>query len=148
MSEYIKSTLATLPQKVRSLQSFPSYRLNVPHIRFPTPNFQGKNNLPQGNPKAFIAFAVILFLLFWKDIIRDVSSHVATRRSPAPVVKVSSIRNNTLGVRLLGALSCYCRWLTTSLVPKYIRPFSTRTRRPKNTPPRRSKCDQPHTHRT
>ena len=107
MSEYIKSTLAILPQKVRSLQSFPSYWLNLPHIRFPTPNIQGKNNLPQGNPRAFIAFAIILFLLFWKDIIRDVSSHVATRRSPAPVVKVSPIRNNTLGVRLLGALSCY-----------------------------------------
>lgn len=102
MSEYIKSTLAILPQNVNSLQSF-SYRPNLPHlpnIQFPTTNFQGKSSLPTRNPKAFLAFAVLLFLLFWKDIIRDVCSHVATRRLPVPVVEVNPIRNNTLGVNL------------------------------------------------
>ena len=100
MSEYIKSTLAILPQKVRSLQTLSSYRLDVPHIQFPTPNFQGKKSLPTRNPRAFIVFAVLLLLLFWKDIIRDVWSHLATRRPPVPVINVSPIRNNTLGVRV------------------------------------------------
>ena len=104
MSEYIKSTLAILPQNVHSLRSFSSYRPNLPNlpnIQFPTTNFQGKSSLPTRNPRAFIVFAVLLFLLFWKDIIRDVCSHVATRRLPVPVVDVSPIRNNTLGVNLL-----------------------------------------------
>lgn len=101
MSEYIKSTLANLPQKVHSLQSLSSYRLSLLNIQFPTINFQGKSSLPTRNPRAFIIFAFLLFLLFWKDIIRDVCSHVATRRLPVPVVEVSSIRNNTLGVSLL-----------------------------------------------
>lgn len=104
MSEYIKSTLAILPHNVHSLHSFSSYRPNLPNlpnIQFPTTNFQGKNSLPTRNPRAFVALAVLLFLLFWKDIIRDVCSHVATRRLPVPVVEVSPIRNNTLGVNLL-----------------------------------------------
>ena len=100
MSEYIKSTLAILPQKIHSLHSFSSYRPNVPNIHFPTTNFQGKNNLPTRNPRAFITFAILLLLLFWKDVIRDVCSHVATRRLPVSVVEVSPIRNNTLGVSL------------------------------------------------
>ncbi|KAF6217563.1 hypothetical protein HO133_006665 [Letharia lupina] len=105
MSEYIKSTLANLPQKVHSLQSLSSYRLSLLNIQFPTINFQGKGSLPTRNPRAFIIFAFLLFLLFWKDIIRDVCSHVATRRLPVPVVEVSSIRNNTLGFQNIFVLS-------------------------------------------
>ena len=148
MSEYIKSKLATVPQRVRSLQSFSSYRLNVPRIQLPAPNLQGQNNLPARTPRVFIAFAFILFLLFWKDIIRDVCSHIAIRRPPVPVINVSPIRNDTLGVRLLEISFCYCPWLTAILVSKYIRPCPTRTRRSKSTPPRRSKCHQSHGHCT
>lgn len=101
MSEYLKSTLANLPQKLHSLPSFSSYRPNLPNIQFPTTNFQGKNNLATRNPRASITFAFLLFLLFWKDIIRDVCSHIGTRRLPVPLVQVSPIRNNTLGVRSL-----------------------------------------------
>lgn len=102
-SEYFKSIMANLGQKVPFLQSFSSYRPNLPNIQFqlPATSFQGKNDLPIRNPRALITFAFLLFLLFWKDIIRDVCSHVATRRLPVPVVEVSPIRNNTLGVSLL-----------------------------------------------
>ena len=100
MSEYIKSTYANLSRKIHFLRSFSSYRPNVP-IQFLAANYQGKTNLPIKNPRAFFIFAVLLFLLFWKDIIRDICSHVATRRLPVPVIEVSTIRNNTLGVRLL-----------------------------------------------
>lgn len=109
MSEYLKPTLANLLQKVRSLQLSSFYRFNVPHVQIPAPSFQGKNNLPARNPKVFIAFAFVILLLFWKDIIQDVCSHVVTRRAPVAVVEVSPIRNNTLGVRLLAEWSCYCR---------------------------------------
>lgn len=109
MSEYLKPTLANLLQKVRSLQLSSFYRFNVPHVQIPAPSFQGKNNLPARNPKVFIAFAFVILLLFWKDIIQDVCSHVVTRRAPVAVVEVSPIRNNTLGVRLLDEWSCYCR---------------------------------------
>ena len=148
MSEYIKSKLATVPQRLRSLQSFSSYRLNVPRMQLPTPSLQGQNNLPARTPRAFIAFAFILFLLFWKDIIRDVCSHIAIRRPPVPVINVSPIRNDTLGVCLLEISFCYCRWLTTMLVSIHFCPCTTRTRRPKSTPPRRCKCHQSHSHRT
>ena len=102
MSEYIRTTLAVLPRKVPSLLSFSSYRSNLPkiHVQIPTPNFQGKNSLPTRTPKALVVFAILLLLLFWKDIIRDVCSQLTTRRLPVPVVEVSPIRNNTLGVRL------------------------------------------------
>ena len=142
------SKLATVPQRVRSLQSLSSYRLNVPRIQLPTPNVQGQNNLPARAPRAFIAFAFILFLLFWKDIIRDVCLHIAIRRPPVPVINVSPIRNDTLGVRLLESSFCYCPWLTAIVVSEHIRPRTTRTRRPKSTPPRRSKCHQSHSHCT
>ena len=148
MSEYIKSKLATVPQSLRSLQSFSSYRLNVPRIQLPAPNVQGQNNLPAKAPRAFIAFAFILFLLFWKDIIRDVFSHIAVRRPPVPVINASPIGNDTLGVRLLEMTSCYCPWLTAIPVSKYIRSCTTRTRRPKSTPPRRSKCHESYSHCT
>lgn len=101
MSEHIKSTLANLFQKVHSLQSSSYYRLNLPNIQLPTTSFQSKSNLPTRNLRAFITFAFLLFLLFWKDIIRDVYSHIATRRLPVPVVEVSPIRNNTLGVIII-----------------------------------------------
>lgn len=140
MSEYIKSTLANLPQTRHSLQSFASYRPNVPNIQFPTTNFQGKN-LPARNPRAFVTFAFLLLLLFWKDVIRDVCSHVATRRLPVSAVEVSPIRNNTLGVSQLEEIFYHGRWLIARAVSKHICPFLTRTRRPKNTPPRCGKCD-------
>ena len=148
MSEYIKSKLVNVPQRVRSLESISSYRLNLPRIQLPTTNLQGQNNLPTRTPRALVAFAFILFLLFWKDIIRDVCSHIAIRRPPVPVINVSPIRNDTLGVRLLEMSFSYCPWLTATLVSKHIRSCSTRTRRPKSTPPSRSKCHQPYSHCT
>ena len=100
MSEYIRSILADLPQKVHSLQSFSAYRPNLSNIQVPITTFQGKSNLPSRSPRAFIALALLLLLLFWKDIIQDVFSHVSTRRLPVPLVKVSPIQNDTLGVSL------------------------------------------------
>ena len=94
MSEYIRSILADLPQKVHSLQSFSAYWPNLSNIQLPITTFQARS------PRAFIALALLLLLLFWKDIIQDVFSHVSTRRLPVPLVKVSPIQNDTLGVSL------------------------------------------------
>ena len=104
MSEYIRSILADLPQKVPSLQSVSAYWPNLSIIQLPISTFQGKSNLPTRTSRAFIVLALLLLLLFWKDIIQDVFSHVSTRRLPAPLVKVSPIRNDTLGVSLTGHL--------------------------------------------
>ena len=100
MSEYVRSILANLPQKVPSLQSVSAYRPNLSIIQLPISTFQSKSNLPTRTSRAFIALALLLLLLFWKDIIQDVFSHVSTRRLPVPLVKVSPIRNDTLGVSL------------------------------------------------
>ena len=100
MSEYIKSILADLPRKLPSLQPVSAYRPNLSDIQLPIATFLGKSNLPTRSSRAFIALAILLLLLFWKDIIQDVFLHVSTRRLPVPLVKVSPIRNDTLGVGL------------------------------------------------
>ena len=101
MSEYIKSTFAKMPRIVHALQSLSSYRPDLPKLQFPTSNLHARDSPPTRYPRVYITFAILLFLLFWKDIIRDVCLHAASRRLPASVAEVSSIRNNTLGVSLL-----------------------------------------------
>ncbi|MCJ1452368.1 hypothetical protein MMC28_002711 [Mycoblastus sanguinarius] len=105
MSAYLKSTLANLPQNLQSLHSF-SYRPNLRAIQFPTTNFQGTTtNLQTRHPKALAIFALFVFLLFWKDIIKDVCSSVASRHTPSTVIDVNPILNDTLGFQEVFVLS-------------------------------------------
>ena len=119
MLNYIKSGWEGLPQNFRSFSS--AYRPSVSTF------FQGKADLPSKNPKALAFFAIVLLLLFWKDILRDACSSVAICRTPHPLVQVSPIRNNTLGVGLPVSLTSGCV-ADDDLVSKLICPVVTRTR--------------------
>ena len=98
MSSYLKGAVAGVPGRLQSLHS--SSYLQLPrNIQFPsTAGLQTKtSNLHARNPKAFIIFLILVFLLFWRNIITDVCSHFIQRVPTAPV-ETNPIKNSTLGV--------------------------------------------------
>ena len=126
MSAYLKETLASMPQHLQSLRSIqvgPYLRnMQLPqlpqNIQSSTTDLSGKaSKLHSKNPKAFIALLVLVFLLFWKNIIYDVCTHFTGQYKPAEVVDKNPIRNGTLGVGLLSALLASL-WLIRSASSK------------------------------
>ena len=107
MSAYLKETLASMPQRLQSLQSIqvgPYFRnIHLPqlpqNIQLPTTDLQGKaSKLHSRNPKAVIVFLV---LVFWKNIIYDVCTHFTGQYKSIEAVDKNPIKNETLGVSLL-----------------------------------------------
>ena len=98
MSSYFKEAIAGVPGHLQSFQSSSYMRLP----QFPsTANLQSKtSSLHARNPKALIIFLILVFILFWRNIIADVCSHYI-QRAPAEPVDNNPIRNSTLGVYYL-----------------------------------------------
>ena len=92
MSSYFKEAMAGVQSS--------SYLRLPQNVQFPsTAGLQSKtSSLHARNPKALIIFLVLVFFLFWRNIITDVCSHFI-QRAPAEAVETNPIRNRTLGVR-------------------------------------------------
>lgn len=101
MSAYLKGAVASVPGHLRSLQ--PSSYLKLPQLPSTTGLQNKTNSLHSRNPKALIIFLVLVFFLFWRNIIFDVCSHFV-HRIPSTPVETNPIKNDTLGVGRLIAL--------------------------------------------
>ncbi len=125
---------AFLKEALQSLQSSSSY------MRLPsTDGIQSRtSSLHLRNPKAILIFFILVFFLFWRNIITDVCSHFVHRIPSAPI-DTNPIKNNTLGVGRLNPLS-YCAGLILRIVSRTLRTIATRTRRQKSPTPRRRQC--------
>ena len=88
------------------------------NIQFPsTAGLQTRtSNLHARNPKVLLIFLVLVFILFWRNIIIDVCSHFTQPvLPPAPVDDNNPIRNTTLGVCYLDYLAIESANLRRSL---------------------------------
>lgn len=127
MSAYLKDAL-------QSLHSSSSY------LRLPsTDGIQSRtSSLHPRNPKALLIFLILVFFLFWRNIITDVCSHLI-HRIPSASIKTNPIKNNTLGVRL-PCSSSYRAGLILRIVSRTLRTLASRTRRSKSPSPGCRQC--------
>ena len=143
MTHYLKSTLAHLPPNLQSLEQYRS-RLRLPN---PTPYYDKGNKLQSKHPRVFVGIAILVFLLFWKDIICDSFSHISLKKTAA-VIEQNPILNSTLGVSLLRHPFCsVTSELTAPTVSRDLRSLPARPERSTGASSRRCKRHKPDYHR-